>query len=338
MKQQKKVLVALSGGMDSGVSAYLLKEREFEVSGVFMKLNDSRGNAAAQRKAKAIARFLGIPFFVFDFRKQFKKEIIDYFFSELKEGNTPNPCVFCNEKIKFGVLLKMAEDKKADFLATGHYIKIKKTDGAVKILKPKDKNKDQTYFLWRLKQRQLKKLIFPMADCEKKEIKKMVKKIGLPIPDNVESQEICFIEGKTEDFIKKHIKLKPGNIVDKQGRILGKHKGLWFYTIGQRKGIGLAQGPYFVVEKDRTRNNLIVSKDAKDLYKKEIGIKNINWISGKPLFNAKVKAKIRYGHREAAVVIKKGKAVFDKPQKAPTAGQSIVFYKGNELLGGAIIK
>jgi len=339
MKKTKKVLVALSGGMDSGTSAYLLKKKGYEVVGAFMKLNDAKGSVSAEKKAKAIAKFLRIPFFVFDFRKKFKKEIIDYFFDELKRGNTPNPCVFCNEKIKFGMLLQMADKLKADFLATGHYVKTKEIDGKIKMVKPKDKTKDQTYFLWRLKQKQLKRLIFPMATYDKKkDIKRMVWEIGLPIPNDVESQEVCFIEGKTEDYIKKNIKAKPGKIVDKQGKILSKHNGLWFYTIGQRKGIGLAGGPYFVVEKDKKKNQLIVSKNEKDLYRKEIKIKNINWISGKSLgTRVRVKAKIRYGHKGAMATIEKNKIVFDKPQRAATAGQSVAFYQGSELLGGATI-
>ena len=321
----------MSGGVDSGMTASILKDQEYDVVGVFMRLNDS--SKTSETKARNIAKKLGIPFSVVDLRNEFNKRIINYFLEELKRGNTPNPCVFCNEQIKFGLLF---DNFDSDFFATGHYVKIK--DGH--IFKAKDPKKDQTYFLWRLKNKQLQKALFPMGDLIKENVKKEAFKKEFPIFPYVESQEICFIPGKTEDYLKKKLKTKKGNIIDEKGKVLGVHNGLWFYTIGQRKGIGFSGGPYFVIAKDNKKNVLIVSKNEKLLLKKTIQLKDVNWIN-KVKIPIKVSAKIRSGQKEVlGKVYKKGSKYyleFNKPVKAVTPGQSAVFYKGKELLGGGII-
>ncbi|MFH1820463.1 MAG: tRNA 2-thiouridine(34) synthase MnmA [Candidatus Nealsonbacteria bacterium] len=342
----KKVICAMSGGVDSSVAAALLKKQGFNVIGVFMKFwsgpsgDVKRWNRCcspdSEKRARETARVLGIPFYVFNFKREFKKKVVDYFLREYKAGTTPNPCVVCNKDIKFGLLLARGLALKADFLATGHYVR---KDGNC-LLKGKDKEKDQSYFLWQLNQKQVKKILLPMGKYTKKETRALARKFDLPVADVPESQEVCFIQNAIEEFLGRYLKEKPGQMVNQKGKVLGQHKSLAYYTIGQRKGIGLPGGPYFVMGKDLKRNLLILTKNEKDLLKKELSFKKANWISDKPpKLPLRVKAKIRYRHKEASGVIKKGnKFVFDKPQRAVTLGQSVVFYKGQEMLGGGIIR
>jgi tRNA-specific 2-thiouridylase len=350
----RKVLVLMSGGIDSSVAAALLKKEGFEVIGAFMRLANLPRFDEAKERAEKVAKILKIPFYVFNLEKEFKKKIIDYFLKEYKAGNTPNPCVLCNKEIKFGLLLEKALSLGADFVATGHYarkiqnskIKMQNENSKCKIfklLRAKDKNKDQSYFLWMLNQEQLKRILFPIGNYKKEEVENLARKFKLPVLKAKKSVEICFIEKTVNDFLKKYLKEKPGKIVDTQGKVLGEHKGLWFYTIGQRKGIGLPGGPWWVIDKDLKKNFLIVTRNEKDLLKKELFCKNVNWILGKePKLPLEVKAKIRYKTNFAKATIysvrnKIYKAIFGRPQKAITPGQSVVFYKGNEVLGGGII-
>jgi tRNA-specific 2-thiouridylase len=354
----KKVICAMSGGLDSSVAAALLKRAGFNVIGVFMKFWSEPGenglvgasnrccSPEAEVRARKVAKILNIPFYVFDFSKEFKERIVDYFLEGYKKGITPNPCVVCNKEIKFGLLLEKALKLDADFVATGHYArKIQNPKSKIqKLLMAKDKEKDQSYFLWMLNQKQLKRILFPIGDLTRKEVENLAKKFKLPVLKAKKSVEICFIQTTTNDFLKKYLKEKPGKIFDNKGKILGEHKGLWFYTIGQRKGILLSDGPYFVLDKDLKKNVLIVTKNERDLYKKELICKNVNWISGKvPKLPLKIKAKIRYRQKPALAIITKNleartyKLLFSKPQRAITPGQSVVFYKGQELLGGGII-
>jgi tRNA-specific 2-thiouridylase len=352
--KNKKIIVAMSGGVDSSVAAALLKRAAFEVSGVFMRLNDF--SSQAEKRARKVAKFLKIPFYVFDFRKEFKKRIIDDFLKGYKKGTTPNPCVICNKEIKFGLLLEKSLALDADFVAAGHYARLRRAGQNFKLLRAKDKNKDQSYFLWRLNQKQLKRILFPVGDYTRKEVELMARKFRLPVLSAKKSVEICFIPNTINDFLKKYLKEKAGPIVEQVHygvkKIIGQHRGLWFYTIGQRKGIKLSGGPYYVIAKDFKKNILIVSKNKKDLARKELVAKNINWIHpvkcrgaaisrDARLFN-RVKAKIRYRHEAALATIykmqsKKYKILFTKLQRAITPGQSVVFYKGKELLGGGII-
>jgi len=371
IKNQKlKIIVAMSGGVDSSVAAALLKRAGFNphtkrgqstkgakigkasphygvginVMGVFMRLYDSPRFKEGEKRAKKVAKILKIPLRVLDLRKEFKKKVISYFLREYRKGQTPNPCVVCNKEIKFGILLEKALALGADYIVTGHYVRLHKFVNSKKIcyslMIAKDKNKDQSYFLWQLSQKQLKHILFPIGDCTKKEVKNLARKFKLPISNTTESQEICFIRTTVNDFLRKYIKSKPGPICLEPGsKQVGWHQGLVFYTIGQRKGLGLADGPFWVLGKEPKKNLLIVTKNERDLYKKELSFEKANWISGKePRFPSKVKAKIRYRHRPASAILLSGKVVFDRPQRAITPGQSVVFYKGEELLGGGIIK
>jgi tRNA-specific 2-thiouridylase len=357
----ERVICAMSGGVDSSVAAVLLKRAGFDVIGVFMKFWSEPGengligvsnrccSPEAEARARKVAKILKIPFYVFDFSKEFKEKIVDYFLDGYKKGITPNPCVVCNKEIKFGFLLEKALSLGADFVATGHYARIKgirnKELGIreFKLLRAKDKNKDQSYFLWMLDQDQLKRILFPIGNYTREEVENLARKFKLPVLGIKKSVEVCFIQTTVSDFLRKYLKEKPGKIVDTEGKILGEHKGLWFYTIGQRKGIGLSGGLWWVMDKDLKKNFLIVTKNEKDLLKKELICKNVNWISGKePKLPLKVKAKIRYKTHFAKATIfptrnKIYKVIFEKPQRAITPGQSVVFYKGEEVLGGGII-
>ena len=351
------VYVALSGGIDSAVAAALLKERGYQITGIFLKL--FRGQKEEQ--AKIVAKKLAIPFFVLDFKKEFKHEVIDYFLKEYKKGRTPNPCVVCNQKIKFGLLFKKVLNLGADFLATGHYVRLRRKiqnpkskiqNYQFKLLKAKDREKDQSYFLYNLNQKQLKRILFPIGDLTKSQVRTLAKKFNLPVFENSESQEICFIRGETNDFLKQRIKKNPGKIIDVFGKVIGEHQGLFLYTIGQRKSIGIGgTGPYYVAEKDFKKNNLIVANNFKSpaLFKKSLIAKNVNLISNRVgdmtlCRLLKIKAQVRYRQEAMPAEIKKTKnrnrveVVFLKFQRAIAPGQSVVFYQGKEVLGGGVIK
>lgn len=346
MKEKKqKVLVAMSGGVDSAVTAALLKRAGFDVQGVFLRLTDLPNSKQGEKGARKIAKILKVPFIVFDLRKEFRKEVIDYFLKEYQSGRTPNPCVICNEKIKLGLSFKKALSLNFDFLATGHYVQ-KEENGTFKLFESKDKEKDQSYFLWRLTQNQLGHLLFSVGNHTKPEVRKMAKKFKISGLIKGESQDICFIRNSINDFLEKNLKSKPGQIIDDKGRIIGQHQGLHFYTIGQRKGIkiGGVSKPLYVINKDINKNILIVSQNPKDLEKKELICEKVNWISGKkPKLPLKARAKIRYRDKGEWAIIKplnsqRLKVVFNKKQRAITPGQSVVFYSGQQLLGGGIIK
>ncbi len=354
-KKSKKVISAMSGGTDSSVTTALLKKKGFDVIGIFMKFWSppqkngliGKGNRCcspeAEKRARKIADLLNIPFYVLDLREQFKRRIVDRFLKEYQKGRTPNPCVICNKEIKFGLLLEQALKLEADFLATGHYARIQKKKDRFYLEKGKDKNKDQSYFLWQLDQKQLSKTLFPLAEYTKKKVKSLAVKFNLPVLNIQESQEICFIQKSTEKFLKEHLELEPGKIIDDTGKELGTHQGLALYTIGQRKRIKLSGGPFYVYDKEPEENILRVTKNKKKLYQKEVRVENINWIlEVSPKLPQKAKAKIRYRHKASPVIIhhlgkKTLHLVFKKKQRAITPGQSAVFYKGKELLGGGII-
>ncbi len=354
-KNAQKIIVAMSGGVDSSVAAALLKRAGFEVIGVFMKLVDVPRFREGRKVARKVAKFLKIPFLVLDLRKEFQKRIINEFLKEYRAGGTPNPCVVCNKEIKFGLLSEKALALNADYVATGHYARLQKKKDGIHLLKGKDKEKDQSYFLWQLNQKQLKHILFPVGDYTKAQVRKLAKKFKLPVLTVPESMEICFIQTPSlrslrsvNDFLARHIKQKSGPIVEQVRygvkKIVGQHQGLAFYTIGQRKGIRLSGGPYWVLDKNIKKNLLIVTRNEKDLFKKELVAKKVNWISGKePKLPLKLKAKIRYRHTAASTIITKTlnpktyHLKFNRPQRAITPGQSVVFYKGPEVLGGGII-
>ena len=262
-KKKIKVVVAMSGGVDSSVAAALLKKEGYPVVGVFMKfwftspkLLESEGghdfnrccSPDSERRARMVAKILGIPFYIFNFEKEFKKRIVDEFLRGYKEGITPNPCVICNKEIKFGLLLGKALKLNADFIATGHYARVSFLEKDILALyRGKDKNKDQSYFLWQLNQAKLKRILFPVGVYTKPEVRKLAEKFKLPFKKVPESMEICFVPDKLDDFLKRHLKPKPGLIMTAEGKEIGRHQGLPFYTIGQRKVIVMSGGPYNVV-------------------------------------------------------------------------------------------
>ena len=342
----------MSGGVDSSIATAILKKNGYDVVGVFMKFwaprergkqepDITRENlccsAEAQVDARRIAGKLGIPFYVLDFRKEFKEKVVDYLIEEYKKGRTPNPCVECNRWIKFKFLMDKAMALDAQYIATGHYARVNKG----RLFKGKDKTKDQSYFLWTLSQSQLKRVLFPIGDYTKKEVGAMARKWDLPVYEKKESQEICFIpDGDIRRFLKKRIGVKKGLIITTKGEKVGEHEGLAYYTIGQRKGIKIGGiGPFYVVDKNFKNNALIVAQSDfnEALFKKEMRIKSINWITKKPKFPLKCKVKIRYLTPAVPATIKGTKVIFDKKQRAITPGQSAVFYLRDEVLGGGII-
>jgi len=324
-----KVIVAISGGVDSAVVAQLLKNRGYDVVGVFMRMHKNSNS----KNAKIVAKKIGIDFKILDVQKEFKKKVIDYFINEYKRGNTPNPCIECNKNIKFKILFNQLKKMNADFISTGHYIKIsqKSKVKSQKLLTANDKNKDQSYFLWQLKQKQLSKILFPLGDYTKEQVRGLAKKFKLPVFNKPESQDVCFTAPRLS------FQAKVGNIVTSDGKVIGEHKDLMFYTIGQRKGIEVGGiGPFYVVKKDFKKNVLIVTRNEKDLMQKELTVKNINWLSGK-LYSGKCKVKIRSTAKMADATIKGNKIIFKNPQRAIASGQSAVIYVKNELIGGGVI-
>lgn len=340
----------MSGGVDSSVSAMILKDEKYDLAGFYMNLGCGSGV-----KAKKVAEKLKIPFFEVDGKNIFRKSVIEYFIEEYKNLRTPNPCVVCNKNIKFGWLLDTAKKKKIDMLATGHYVRVKKDkNGIFHLFAGKDKTKDQSYFLYRLNQAQLSHVIFPLGEITKEETKKIARKNKLPIDVENESQEICFL-GDTDyrEFLQKNLHknyFKPGNIVDAKGKIIGQHEGLINYTIGQRKGIDQIsikdenKKRLYVVGFNKKKNELIVGAD-KDLLKKEVVVGDLSWISAdakeKALKNKNIKAKIRYRHIAASCSVKlsgkKLQVTFRVSQRAIVPGQSLVIYSGEEVLGGGVI-
>ena len=303
----------MSGGVDSSVSAVLLKKAGFDVTGVYIRFWSNE----SEKRARAVAKKIGIPFKVVSFKKEFKKLVVDYFIDSYKKGLTPNPCVVCNKELKFGLLLKRFKG----YIATGHYVRVKDN----KLLK--GRGKDQSYFLWSINPKALDRVLFPVGGYTKEEVKKMAKDFKLPVVDIPESQEACFI---SDSFIKKYI-TKSKDIVY-NNKVIVRGSGL--YTIGQRKGLDLPGGPFYIL--DVKKNKVIVTKNENDLFKKGLTFKKANWFI-KPKFPLKVKAKIRYRHKMAEAIVNKNKVIFTKPQRAVTPGQSIVFYNKDQLLGGGII-
>ncbi len=332
------IAVLLSGGVDSTIAALLLKEKGYHITGLTMVNWDDSIIA----KAIEAAGFLEIEHEVVDLRMVFKQRVIDYFCSAYERGETPNPCIECNKYIKFGALLDIAGDIGCDKVATGHYAQIEFDNNVNRYMLKKgiDINKDQSYFLYGLSQDQLSRTIFPLGNMRKNQVKEIAGKHKITgIQD--ESQEVCFVTGDYRDFIRERTACYPGEIVDINNNILGIHRGLPFYTIGQRRGLGLSVGhPVYVIDMDIHNNRLIVD-DESHLYKDSLIAVNNNFIFKKFDDCLEVEAKIRYRASPAAATINidgdKVRVKFTKPQRAVTKGQSVVYYKGNYVVGGGII-
>ena len=358
----------MSGGVDSSVAAQLLKNQGYDVAGVFLHFwkDESAGEQAENRccslqsllDARVVAAKIGIPFYTFDFSRPFKKAVVDNFLSEYAAGRTPNPCVICNKQIKIGRLLKYARGLGFDYVASGHYLRLRRVGREERLYKAKDKNKDQSYFLYTFTPEELKHLLFPLGAYTKPQVRKLAEKFKLAVAAKPESQDICFLSGDHNKFLKKYLPLRPGEIRRLEtGEKIGEHQGLPLYTIGQRRGLVGGTGPYYAAKFDWHRNILYVVKNWNEavLYRSGLIAKKVNWLSGRtPQRAFKCGAVIRYGHPAVPCVVtpavgkKKEKrdarkdrqnyqVKFLKPQRAVTPGQSIVFYEKERVLGGGII-
>ena len=387
---KKKVFVAMSGGVDSSVAALLLKEKGYDVTGAHMICWEGCENNEDKQDAMRVAAKLGIPFLVWDFKKEYREDVFNYMVGEYAAGLTPNPDVMCNKEIKFGGFLKKALKAGADFIATGHYVRLwpsllsqtdnssapaaadylhsrpenfcfakdqasrdcesfSKASGTIALLSAKDRNKDQSYFLWTLTQNQLRHCLFPIGDYLKSEVRKIALEAGLPVAAKPDSQGLCFV-GKVDfqEFLRGILPQKTGEVFSSDGRALGEHEGAHFYTIGQRHGFALGgqPEPVYIAEKNIAANTLVVARGADDpvLYKKELVVENFNWVGGIPKMPFSCQARIRYRQPLHKATLYKlsttnHKLIFDVPQRAVAPGQSIVFYtEAGEMLGGGIIK
>ncbi len=355
-KTRKKIVVGMSGGVDSSMALVLLQKAGWSPIGLSLKYpvwedcsNLLRENICCSEEsfqiAKNVCQKLKVPHHVFDVSSEFKKEVIEYFLSELKENRTPNPCIVCNPNLKFKKLFEWAHHHGIEHVATGHYARIRRSwKGEWQLLKAKDREKDQTYSLSFLPQEWLSRIVFPLGDHTKQEIYKLAKKQGFEIfLKRKQSQDFCFVAGQSmESFLSKEIGIKEGEIRDEHGKTLGRHRGLHFYTIGQRKGMNLSGGPYFVTGKDTARNVLWVSREEGKLKGKEIFITPYHFISQAPPKKIRVQAKIRYRQQAASATLyplEKDilRLVFDRPERAITPGQFAVFYQRNVCLGSGQI-
>ncbi|AFQ42981.1 tRNA 2-thiouridine(34) synthase MnmA [Desulfosporosinus meridiei] len=354
-----KVVVGMSGGVDSSMAAALLKEEGYDVIGVTLQIWDPTGpeveggccSNSAIDDARRVAFILGIPHYVMNFRSYFKETVVDYFTQSYFYGETPNPCLACNRHVKFGEMLRKARGLGAEFIATGHYAQVLRDPNSERFLlsRSADQRKDQTYALYMLTQEQLKHTLFPLADYKKEHIREMARERGLGVGDKPESQEICFIpDDDYASFLKERseIPIKPGDFVDLAGKKLGRHEGIIHFTVGQRKGLGVTFGkPMFVVGLNPERNEVVLGED-KDVFTDTLWAEDLNWISIPELTEPiKVHAKIRYNSSGAPATIIPGEigsgygvmVQFDEPQRAVTPGQAVVFYQGNLVVGGGKI-
>ena len=362
-ENKSKVYVGMSGGVDSSVSAALLKGRGFDVTGVFIKVWQPDWIECSWREdrldAMRVCAKIGIPFKTLDLEKEYKEEVVDYMIREYKNGKTPNPDIMCNRYVKFGGFFDWAMSEGADFIATGHYVRIKKESEIYSLQTGRDSNKDQSYFLWTLRKEQLSKILFPVGDIEKPEVRELALKYDLPNAEKKDSQGLCFI-GKIDikEFLSHYMETKPGLALDADGNIVGEHDGAFFLTTGERRGFTITNAsphtkPYFIVDRDISKNTITVAhtqshleEDTKSHVRsgvksnkndaKEIIFSDENWITENPVPNKTYTARIRYRQEAFPCTIESGIARCKKPQGG-ASGQSIVFYDNDICMGGGII-
>ncbi len=355
--KNKKVIVGMSGGVDSSVAALLLIEQGYQVEGLFMKNweeDDTEEYCTATEDladAQSVSDALGIHLHTVNFSGEYWDNVFEYFLEEYRSGRTPNPDIMCNKEIKFKAFLEYALNLGADFIATGHYARVDRSEPHVKMLKGIDENKDQTYFLYTLQQHQLSKTLFPVGELEKPIVRELAKKAGFDTAEKKDSTGICFIgERKFTEFLQRFLPAQPGGIITPDGESIGQHQGLMYYTLGQRQGLGIgglktaSEEPWFVVDKNLETNQLIAGQGHNHplLLKQQLKASQLHWVDGKaPAADFSCKAKIRYrqSDQNCHVLVKGDNCVvcFDEPQRAITPGQSIVFYNNNICLGGGII-
>lgn len=356
--KNKKVVIGMSGGVDSSVAAYLLREAGYEVIGVTMQIwqdeehyvqeeNGGCCGLSAVEDARRVANMLQIPYYVMNFKDSFKQNVMDYFVAEYLKGRTPNPCIACNRYVKWESLLKRSLDIGADYIATGHYARVVKLEnGRYTLKKSATAAKDQTYALYNLTQEQLKHTLMPIGAYTKEEIRKIAADIGLMVANKPDSQEICFIpDNDYAAFINENAKvsIEEGNFLDLEGNIIGRHKGITHYTVGQRKGLNLSLGrPVFVVEIRPETNEVIIGDNA-DVFQEKLYANQLNFMSIEAFEeDLSVDVKIRYSHQGSKAVIRKIEedlleCIFEEPQRAITPGQAVVFYNGDYVVGGGTI-
>ena len=354
---EERVIVAMSGGVDSSVAALLLAQQGYEVIGVTMRLwTVERDDLPTLSKrccsvedvedARRVCQTIGVPHYVLNFEREFQQHVVDYFCQEYDRGRTPHPCLACNDKIKFDFLLRRAMFLEADYIATGHYARIRRSDTGLKLLKGADGKKDQSYVLFTLTQRELSRLLLPVGEYPKERIREIASEAGLPVADKPDSQEICFIpDGDYRKFMRERVSPRPGQLVDASGTVFGVHPGVQFFTIGQRRGLGLPGNtgrPMYVIEIDANSNRVTLGAEE-ELYRRSLWASNVNFTTGVPFVGPmEVTAKIRYKASESPATLTANgdwaKVEFAEPQRAVTPGQAVVFYEGDELVAGGIIE
>lgn len=354
--QEKKVFVGLSGGVDSSVSAALLKEHGYDVTGVFIKVWHPDFLPCEWENerldAMRVCANLDIPFRMLDLEEQYKKEVADYLIEEYRGGRTPNPDVMCNKSIKFGGFFDYAMKEKADYIATGHYARINNQNSSYQLLAGKDTEKDQSYFLWTLTQEHLAHTLFPIGGYEKKEVREIARKFDLPTAEKKDSQGVCFL-GKLDmkEFLRHYIPAQKGNVLNKKGEVVGEHDGALFYTLGQRHGFTVTKkapddGAHYIVARDIDTNTITVSTDPVRAFpkqdKKTVHLEKTNWINEKPINEKRYQARLRYRQPLSSCTLQADASdtatvIFENPQTVIPAGQSLVVYDREICLGGGII-